>query len=219
VTPLPRLVARALRASVLSVMLAATCLPVAAGVPGGAQALIERMAAANPGLQSYTANLHVVVALHSMPYVSPSLDGNYYYKRPDKQAIVFRTVPVLAQQFQRIYPKMDPPATWPRLYDASTLARTPATTTLRLVPKRRGRVAYVDVVVDDATAMPSSYRWTYTDGGDVRFDQRYAQIDGNYLIEAQTGKVELPSYNADVTTTFSNFKLNVPVPDDVFSQG
>ncbi|HTX03008.1 MAG TPA: hypothetical protein VMD07_04955 [Candidatus Acidoferrales bacterium] len=178
-------------------------------------ALVQRMAAVNPNLQSYTASLHVVIALHTLP-LNPTLDGNYYFKRPDKQAVVFDTVPVLAQQFQKIYPKIDPPSTWQELYDISVLASSGGTTTLRLTPKRSGRVAHLDVAVDDANAMPASFTWTYVDGGTVSFDQEYAQIGGNYLVRAQSGKVNLPSYNADVTTTFSNFRLNVPVPDTVF---
>ncbi len=173
------------------------------------------MAGVNPNLQSYTASLHVVIALRTLP-LSPSLDGNYYYKRPDKQAVVFDTVPVLAQQFQKIYPKIDPPATWQELYDVTMLSDGGGTTMLRLTPKRPGRVAHLDVAVDNASAMPSSLTWTYLDGGTVSFEQQYARVDGNYLVKSQSGKVNLPAYNADVTTTFSNFHINVPVPDTVF---
>lgn len=178
-------------------------------------ALLQRMTAVNPNLQSYTASLHVVIAFHTLP-LSPTLDGNYYFKKPDKQAVVFDTVPVLAQQFQKIYPKIDPPSTWPEVYDVSILTSGGGTTTLRLTPKRSGRVAHLDVTVDDASAMPSSYTWAYVDGGTVTFGQEYVRVGGNYLVRAQNGKVNLPSYNADVTTTFSNFQLNVPVPDTVF---
>lgn len=178
-------------------------------------ALVQRMAAVNPNLQTYTASLHVVIVLHTLP-LSPTLDGNYYFKRPDKQAVIFNTVPVLAAQFQKIYPKIDPPSTWQDLYDISVLGENGGTTTLRLTPKRAGRVEHLDVAVNDASAMPSSFTWTYVDGGTVSFDQHYARVDGNYLVRAQSGKVNLPSYNADVTTTFSDFRLNVPVPDTVF---
>lgn len=206
------------RALAIAVSLTAAIASVSAAAPTStADALVQRMADANPSLQTYTASLHVVIAMRSLPYLSPSLDGNYYYKRPDKQAIVFDTVPVLAQQFQKVYPKIDPPATWPQRYDISALSTTPTTTTLRLVPKRAGRVSHVDVVVDDATAMPSSFRWSYADGSFVSFDQQYARVAGNYLVKSQTGKVQFPSYNADVTTTFTDFKLNVPVPDNVFA--
>jgi outer membrane lipoprotein-sorting protein len=184
-------------------------------VAAAPSSLVQRMAAVNPNLQSYTATLHVVIALHTLP-LSPTLDGNYYFKRPDKQAVVFDSVPMLAQQFQKIYPKVDPPDTWQTLYDISTLSSNGGTTTLRLTPKRSGRVTHLDVIVDDASAMPSSFIWTYVDGGTVSFDQAYARVGGNYLVRSQSGKVNLPSYSADVTTTFSNFQLNVPVPDTVF---
>ncbi len=187
--------------------------PVAAA--NSPSSFVQRMTAVNPNLQSYTASLHVVIALHTLP-LTPTLDGNYYFKRPDKQAVVFDAVPLLAQQFQKIYPKIDPPATWGDLYDISILNSNGGTTTLRLTPKHTGRVAHLDVAVDDASAMPSSFTWTYVDGGTVSFDQEYARIGSNYLVRSQTGKVNLPSYNADVTTTFSNFQINVPVPDTVF---
>jgi outer membrane lipoprotein-sorting protein len=184
----------------------------AASSPG---ALVQRMASVNPSLQSYSASLHVVIMLHTLPF-SPSLDGNYYYKRPDKQAVVFNSVPALAQQFQKIYPKIDPPTTWQDLYDISTLSDNGSTTMLRLTPKRSGRIAHLDVAVDDTSALPSSFTWTYVDGGTVSFDQQYTRIRGNYLVKDQSGKVNLPSYSADVTATFSNFQVNVPVPDTVF---
>ncbi len=174
------------------------------------------MADVNPSLQSYTAALHVAIVMHSLPYLNPSLDGNYYYERPDKQAVLFKTVPVIAEQFQKVYPQLDPPATWPERYGITVLRNTGGATTLRLIPKRQGRVEHLDVVVDDRSALPSAYTWTYVDGGSVSFRQRYALIDGNYLVEAQSGRVDLPSYNADVTSTFSDFKVNVPIPDKVF---
>jgi outer membrane lipoprotein-sorting protein len=202
-----------LKIMTIAVLAAATCAQgTAASSPG---ALVQRMASVNPNLQSYTASLHVVIVLHTLPF-SPSLDGNYYYKRPDKQAVVFNSVPALAQQFQKIYPKIDPPTIWPELYDVSTLSDNGGTTMLRLTPKRSGRVAHLDVAVDDASALPSSFTWNYVDGGTVTFDQEYTRIRGSYLVKDQSGKVNLPSYSADVTTTFSNFQVNVPVPDTVF---
>ncbi|MBV8602511.1 MAG: hypothetical protein JO359_13185 [Candidatus Eremiobacteraeota bacterium] len=181
--------------------------------------LIKRMSQVNSGLQSYTATTHVDVTLHTLLGLAPALDGTYYYKQPDKQAIVFDTVPAVAQAFQRVYPKFDPPSRWPADYKIALLSSDASTTTLRMVPKNGGRVAHLDVKIDNANATPTSYTWTYTDGGYVTFDQQYAQIGGNYLVKSQSGKVELPSYKADVVTSFSNFKVNVPIPDKVFEGG
>ena len=178
--------------------------------------LYKRMLALNGDLRSYKAAVHVDVALKSFPFLSPSLDGVSYYKQPDRQAVVFDTVPTLASQFKKVYPNVDPPSRWPELYDVSVAGDTGGATTFRLVPKKSGRVAHLDVKVDDATATISAYTWTYTDGGSVAFEQTFKNVGRDYLIDKQSGHVDLPSYKADVVSNFSHYELNVALPNDVF---
>ncbi|MBD5634865.1 MAG: hypothetical protein IAI49_10335, partial [Candidatus Eremiobacteraeota bacterium] len=52
-------------------------------------ALFKRMVALNGTLHTYKATVHLDVALKSFPFISPSLDGTAYFKRPDKEAVVF----------------------------------------------------------------------------------------------------------------------------------
>jgi outer membrane lipoprotein-sorting protein len=178
--------------------------------------LYKRMVALNASLRSYTADVHLEVALKTFPYISPALDGAVYYKKPDKQAVVFDTVPALASQFKKVYPRVDPPSQWMMLYSVAVLGDDGSSSTFRLVPKKNGRVDHLDVKVDDSTATIREYTWTYKDGGSVSFDQSFTSIAGNYLPDKQTGHVDLPSYKADVTSAFSNYKLNVAVADSVF---
>jgi hypothetical protein len=58
--------------------------------------------------------------------------------------------------------------------------------------------------------------WNYEDGGSISLAQEYANVDGAYVVSAQSGKVDLPSYKADVASKFSDYKLNVAVDDKVF---
>ncbi len=196
--------------------------PVGASAPSpftaSNNALYKRMVAVNGNVKSYQADVHLDVALKTFPFISPSLDGSVYYKKPDKQAIVFNTVPALASQFKKVYPRIDPPAQWTALYAVTLLADTGGLTTFRLTPKRAGRVEHLDVKVDDATATPRAYTWTYKDGGFVTFDQTYTMQNGDYLVAKQNGHVELPSYKADVVSNFSNYRLNVAVADSVFEE-
>jgi hypothetical protein len=191
---------------------------VAAPAMLGAQndGVYKRMVALNGSLRTFTADIHLEVAMKSFPYISPSLDGAVYFKKPDKQAVVFDTVPALASQFKKVYPRVDPPSLWTTLYQIAVLGDDGTSSTFRLVPKKNGRVDHLDVKVDDATATIREYTWTYKDGGSVSFDQSFTSIDGNYLPDKQTGHVDLPSYRADVTSAFSNYKLNVAVADSIF---
>ncbi|HMD02997.1 MAG TPA: hypothetical protein VKG44_08555 [Candidatus Baltobacteraceae bacterium] len=180
--------------------------------------LLRRMVQLNSKVKTYRAVVHLDVALKTFPYISPSLEGNVYYKQPDKEAVVFDTVPALASQFKKVYPRVDPPASWLRIYDVAQMGDDGALTTFRLVPKKNGRVEHLDVKVDDATATIKSYIWTYKEGGFVSFDQTFETLDGNYLVEKQSGHVDLPSYKAEVTSAFSKYQLNVQIADSVFEE-
>jgi hypothetical protein len=201
----------------IAVGLATVPAPAQTPAPGNAAAVYARMQKINTGLKSYQADLHVDVKMHSFPPISPSLDGTAYFKQPDRNAVIFNTVPIIAQQIKRIYPQLEPPAEWPHIYDVTPIADDGKTAQLRLVRKKNGRIDHVDVLVDDRTATVTSMVYYYKDGGSIAFSQTYDQIDGNFVIKNQVGKVDLPRYNADVNSSFSNYKLNVDVDEKVFS--
>jgi hypothetical protein len=205
----------ALRSLCLATLLALV-LPSAA-FAGDPAAVYARMQRVNVGLRSYQATVHVDVTTHGFPYISPSLDGTAYFEQPDRAAVVFETVPALANAFKKVYPQLEPPSEWPRIYDVTPLGDDGTTAQFRLVRKKNGRIDHVDVSVDDATATVSSMAYVYKDGGSIAFSQTYAVIDGNYVIKTQTGKVNIPHYDADVAATFSNYRLNIPIDETVFA--
>jgi hypothetical protein len=191
---------------------------IAADAPGAdGSAVYTRMQRVNAALKSYQADLHVDVTTHGFPFISPSLDGKAYFEQPDKNAVVFESVPALASQFKKVYPQLEPPAEWPTIYDVTPVADNGTTAQFRLIRKINGRIDHVDVTVDDRTATVTSMAYIYKDGGTISFQQTYAVLNGNYVIKSQTGKVDLPSYHADVASSFSNYKLNVPIDQGVFA--
>jgi outer membrane lipoprotein-sorting protein len=189
--------------------------PARAESPAGT--LYARMQRVNTGLHSYQADLHVEVTTHGFPYISPSLDGKAYFEEPDRSAVVFDTVPALANQFKKVYPQLEPPSGWDKVYDVTPVSDDGTTAQFRLVRKKNGRIDHVDVTVDDKSATVTSMAYVYKDGGTIEFSQTYAQIDGMYVIATQTGKVEIPHYRADVASQFSNYHLNVRIDSSVFA--
>ena len=184
---------------------------------GPSPELMTRMQHVNAGLHSYQADVVAAIDTHGPPYISPTLHGHAYFKQPDKTAVRFDTVPVLAAQFNKLVLQMEPPSEWPSLYEVTPLSDDGAISTFRLVRKKNGRIDHVDVTVDDKTATVTGMTYFYKDnGGSIAFRQTYDQIGGNFLIKQQNGKVDIPHYNADVQTTFANYKLNVAIPDSVF---
>jgi hypothetical protein len=174
------------------------------------------MTLVNAQLRSYKAKVTVTVALRSFIPLTKTLAGTLYYRRPDKQALVFDTVPALAAEFQKVYPRVEAPSEWPKIYAVSSLGSEGGVTTFRLVPKKHGRVLHLDVRVDESSAAIKGYTWTYEDGGDVTFEQTFVEQSGFQLVSAQAGQVNLPAYKADVTSAIGGYELNVPIADSVF---
>jgi len=191
--------------------------PGASAVP--ASDVYARMQHVNDNLASYQADVTVAIATHGPPFISPTLQGKMYFKKPDKSAVVFDTVPFIAQQAKHVVAQLEPPAQWPQLYVVTPTGDDGTTSTFRLVRKKNGRIDHVDVRVDDSSATVSAMTYYYNDnGGSIAFTQKYDKVGDDYVLKEQDGKVDIPHYNADVTSTFSNYQLNVSVPDNVFSE-
>ena len=179
--------------------------------------LLGRMAAAD-NVRSYTANVHADIEMHSFPFLSPSLDGTYYHKEPSKNKIVFTSgLPFIAKQFSKVYPEVESPANWETKYYVSVESADPQYTTLKLVPRKHGRIDHIDAKIANATADLVELRWNYNDGGYALLDQTYSVIEGHRLVTEQTGHFEVPHYNADLKSTFTAFHLNANIPDSVFA--
>jgi hypothetical protein len=182
-------------------------------------ALLSRASAINPGLHSYQANIHADISMKTFPYLSPMLDGIYYHKEPGMDKIVFTSgLPGMAQEFSKVYPHIESPAGWNRVYVITFVANDGRTTTYKLVPRKHGRVDRIDTSIDDATATVLSMRWNYNDGGYAELHQTYSIVNGNYLVTGQTGHFETSLYKADVTSSFTNYTLNPSIPDTFFKQ-
>lgn len=182
--------------------------------------LLARMAAVNPNVHAFTATMHANVVVRSFPLpLSLSLVGTYYHKEPDKTKVVFTSgVPMIGQQFDKLYAHIEDPSQWERVYTVTVVSDDGQTTSFRLVPRKAGNVDRIDARVDDKTATVQSMRWNYANGGYAEMDDRYSTIGGNLLVTSQTGHVQEPGYVADITSTIDNYSINPTLSDDIFAQ-
>lgn len=180
--------------------------------------VLDRMAALNPSLHAFSATLYAHVSMKSFPYLSADLVGTYYYKQPDKTKVVFTSgVPLVASQFDKLYAHIESPSRWRELYVVTIVSDDGSTTTFKLVPRKHGNVSDIDATADDKTATVSSMRWNYENGGYAEMTSRYGRVDGNLVVQSQTGHVEEPGYSADLDSRIDNYKINPALPDSVFA--
>ena len=157
--------------------------------------------------------------MKSFPYLSADVSGNWYYRQPDKYKVVFTGgLPVIAQQFDKLYVRLEPPAQWKQLNAVTVTSDDGTSTHFRLVPKQQGNVESIEAVVDDKTATVTSIRWNYAKGAYAEVHNRYQSIDGNQVVASQSGHVEEPGYTGDITSTVDDYKINAQLPAGIFSQ-
>lgn len=184
-----------------------------------AATLLGRMAAVNPNLHAFSATLNAHVVMRSFPFLTADLVGTYYYEEPDKNKVVFTSgVPLVAQQFDKLYAHIESPKKWSALYDVTLLSDDGKTASFKLVPRKPGNVEEIDATADDETATVTSMRWNYTNGGYAEMTNRYGRVDGNLVVESQTGHVVEPGYSADLTSTIGSYKINPTLPGGLFQQ-
>jgi outer membrane lipoprotein-sorting protein len=186
---------------------------------GASTDLLDRMAAINPGLRSFTATMNANVALKTFPFLSVQLVGTYYHREPDQNKIVFTSgVPAIAEQFDKLYAHVEPPSHWRDVYQVTVVSDDGTTTTYRLVPLKKGNVEHVDARADDKSATVSWMRWNYDNGGYAEMNSRYGHVGDTVVVTSQTGHVQEPGYTADITSTIGGYKINAEIPETVFSQ-
>ncbi|MGB8907144.1 MAG: hypothetical protein WCC84_00160 [Candidatus Cybelea sp.] len=182
-----------------------------------AAALLGRMEAVNPNLHAFSATLNAHVVMRSFPFLAADLAGTYYYQEPDKNKVVFTSgVPLVAQQFDKLYAHIESPKKWNELYNVTLVSDDGKTALFKLVPRKRGTVEEIDASVDDKSATVTSMHWNYSNGGYAEMTNRYGTVDGNFVVEAQTGRVQEPGYAADITSTIGGYRINPTLPDGIF---
>ncbi|MBV8066919.1 MAG: hypothetical protein JO113_03000 [Candidatus Eremiobacteraeota bacterium] len=182
-------------------------------------AILARMESVNPGLHSFSAELRAHVTMRSFPFLAADLSGTYYYKEPDKNKVDFTGgVPLVAQQFDKLYARIENPSQWQALNTVTLVSDDGTTSHFKLVPRKHGNVASIDATVDDKSATVRSMRWNYENGGYAEMNDRYAPLSGYLLVVSQTGHVQEPGYVADITSTIDHYRINAALDDALFEQ-
>jgi hypothetical protein len=183
-------------------------------------ALLAKLAAADPDLRTYRADVAFDVGLKTFPYLRKTLHGNAYFKRPARMEIVFSDLPPIARAFRNLYVGLGTPSDWAAKFAiTSAVERVEGRDVGYLVLTPRvadRRLREVDVYVDDAVALPGRIVWRYADGR-VEMRQRFGRVDGHDLVVAQDADIRLPAVHAYVNAHISNYAVNVEVDDAVFT--
>ena len=167
----------------------------------------------NRGLRTFRGkiNVHTRLLLGSF-----TLRGTIY-ERDGVDKIVFDNVPSIAKSFVDQQPTVGEPPTWLRQYAISLDRRDADTTTYRLEPRTAGNVRSIQAVVQNESGLVTRYVWKNANGTSIASDQTYETIEGFRLVVSSRTALRGGVISADSASTFTDYALNIDVPDAVFS--
>lgn len=203
----------------LALILIASLHPASAPAKTGrVERLLNRMEGVNPGLVTYSAQIHSLVSVRGLLFLRPDLRGTYYHKRPSLNKIVFTDgLPAIASAFSKVYPQVPSPSQWTHLYHITFVGEDGRVATMRLVPIVHSRIDHIDVAISEADATVRRMRWTYNDGGFAQLNQSFATIAGHIVVVRQSGELSVPLWSGTVETTLSHYVWNPRLPDKFFN--
>ncbi len=189
--------------------------------PMTAAAIVDKMLDRNPGLTSYRARVHVTTHMLSFPFLSPTLDGTTYYKRPSKFVVVFDRVPAYAAGFSKIFNNVGDPGAWSKdnivSYAGTRVWSGRPVYILTVAPRQYSDIlAYAHAIVDPATWELVEMTWHYRDGGTISMRQWYRRENGYDVLAEQSAEINF-RVRASSHATYGKYQMNVPIADSVFT--
>jgi len=185
--------------------------------------ILARMDATRKGLDSFSVPVHFAITIRRPLIVPLAMDGVRYFERPDKEALVMKTVPAAAQAFQRTYAGLGTADTWPKKYDLTLVTTDEAGGAtmyeLKGIPKNGGNVDHILLDIDRVSLAPLRARWFYGNGATIDMAIENAVVGGAYLLpKTETLDIAFPSYAGHAVAHFADYSINQPIPASVWEQ-
>jgi len=205
-------------ASFAAVLFGATVLGADGAADFRASPAYQQLLQTQNGIESSIADIEVRTKLRGFLPISLTLRGHFYFRAPDQETIVFDDVPGLLKGMVKNKPDLEPAAVWPRYYEVRVDGDDGAATAFHLVPiDTKSSLASIDVTVNDATGYMTQLRFVNGNGPVVTTAQTYGEVGRHEVIVSQAGETHGSGYKADISTHFTDYQINVPVPDSVFT--
>lgn len=184
--------------------------------------LLARATAA-PHLRSYMVPVTFAVHLHKPIGLRSKVEGTAYFESPSQAALaITKATGIVGGFFKGAYKLDMVPQAWPHTY--YVVAATPSVAggapvwLLRAEPRGAADdLAQVVFTLTRPALQPIAAQWQYTDASSIRLTYVNERI-GPYTLPARaTVAVDKPHYKLDADVTYGTYRLNVPVPESVFT--
>lgn len=174
-----------------------------------------------PMPSTYEATALLQLRQRNFPWVRITLRGKSYFEAPDRLAVKFDKVPTYMRSLPEAYAKMLNVALWPEQYTfslgRSQIVNDHSDFALDLTPKAPPISDRGVALINPTNWTIEQVRWSLSGGVDFNMSEAYQQIGFYRLPVMQTLTVHTPYATADGIARFSDFVLNIPIDNRIFT--
>ena len=179
--------------------------------------LFAQFANEDPSLHSYSAPLHISVAIHKFLTFHFGLDGTVYFQRPGHLAMTMQRVP---EQYQKLFAKLGTPRTWAQNYDLQVTGTDEGPDGQKIyhvrgVPLTACEIDHMVADMGPAT-MPVKVTWFLRDGGTIASTIESTTVGGYSVPKEQHADINASGFKIHADMTYGDYELNGQISDNVF---
>lgn len=207
----------------LGVLVTLVMLAAPAAADEQVEAIFQRIAAVNPGLIDYSADIAIDmdVRLAFIPY-KPDMKGKYYHKRPDRHKLELTKAPSYVKKYPNIFgwhlPKLEK---YRSIVQEETIFRGHPVYYIVMLPKGTvGDIQRIEMWVDKEDYSVPRQETHYKNNGLLAVDVDYTRA-GDYLVfDAMRATFNFPSVSvkANASAKYSNYRFNQGLSDGFFAK-
>ncbi|MCX7870923.1 MAG: hypothetical protein N2485_05055 [bacterium] len=191
-----------------------------------AKEILDRMSLSVYGLSTYKCDVKINASVVNFG-LNFSFNGEVYYKEPDKLFLKLKDLPEDVQEKYRLsFTQTSVPGMVSKIYKEKYTSKV---ISVRNLGTTKVYVLYMEPIksraIKNVLMFVDSYNYTipksiiyYKDGGKITIDQKYSKIDKYYLPSYQEVYFDFPKVQASLVSNFYNYKLNIPLSDDLFKK-
>lgn len=217
-----------------------------AGKPLTAEQLYQKVSGTNPGLKDFVSNLGIVTVINAgiIP-LTLNMEGQYFFKSPDKHKLKLEKAPKLVEKYPQIFgwslPKFEK-YHWKILgkdtlyfsqkpngkkkYDAITSDQSDGgwnavCYALEVVPREpEGNLVRYILYVDEKDWSIPRQRYEYEKNASIELNVKFRTLESFKLFDRMSANFSFPDIGltASAHASYRDYRLNQNLPDSIFQE-
>lgn len=185
--------------------------------------IFDGMKKINPGLNDYSSQIAITIdAKWGFVSYTPTMQGNYYFKKPDKHKLELTKAPSYLKKYPQVFgwSLPDPDQFKNRIVKEETVAGQ-SCWVIEMVPKQQsGDLVRQLLSVGKKDFMIYRQQYFYRNAGAITVDMQYDKVGKYQLFKSMKSTFSFPSVkiSAGVEATYSNYKVNTGLKDSFFKK-